>query len=298
MGIPSLPTELRDEIIAWIPSVCGEREKNRTLLSCCLVCSEWLPTSRDQLFRELWIRNPERYDLLLSRVNSSETSRGYLLHVRSVVLYINWNPPIFKRRPFVLEFPGHLPNVTTLTIAFRSIDTFMSHPSSFVVISRFLSLKELKLRFCKFPSFAALRRTLTFLPSLTDLELHRPSWPVPAADLSPHLSHGASTVSRSALLLLEICSWDTGPDEALSGHRRRASQFMTWLSQTATSTSLVKLVFRVNDIGEPEYGGRSMTTFRPFLSRFGGSVRELDFEVRNSDSTGQYKSTHASQNAD
>ncbi|KAI0696752.1 hypothetical protein C8T65DRAFT_30570 [Cerioporus squamosus] len=138
MPIPFLPTELIDEIIACVRVVCSGREpeKARTLLSCSLVCSEWLPASRHQLFWELWLHNPHRNDLLVSRVLNCEKMRGYLLSVRKMVLYINWNPPTSLRRPFAVEFAGHLPNVTTMTIAFYGVDTFMSHPSSFVAISR------------------------------------------------------------------------------------------------------------------------------------------------------------------
>ncbi|KAI0692594.1 hypothetical protein C8T65DRAFT_586517, partial [Cerioporus squamosus] len=82
MPIPSLPTELTDEIIAWIPLVCKEVDRYPTLLVCSLVCWAWVPASRHQLFHELIIENPEQYDLLVARVLHSEKMRGYLRFVR------------------------------------------------------------------------------------------------------------------------------------------------------------------------------------------------------------------------
>ncbi|TFK78597.1 hypothetical protein K466DRAFT_438203, partial [Polyporus arcularius HHB13444] len=55
-----------------------------TLLSCSLVCSAWLPASRHQLFQELYINSPKRYDLLVSRVLHSEKMRIHLLSARKV----------------------------------------------------------------------------------------------------------------------------------------------------------------------------------------------------------------------
>ncbi|RDX48088.1 hypothetical protein OH76DRAFT_697830 [Lentinus brumalis] len=59
------PLELTDEFIAWIPALCDfmshlQSERYRTLLSCSLVCSAWLPASRHQLFHELYINSPRQ----------------------------------------------------------------------------------------------------------------------------------------------------------------------------------------------------------------------------------------------
>ena len=54
---PHLPPELTDEIIAWVPHVHNfERYRYYPiLLSSCLVCSQWLPNSRRQLFQHVWL---------------------------------------------------------------------------------------------------------------------------------------------------------------------------------------------------------------------------------------------------
>ncbi|TFK80073.1 hypothetical protein K466DRAFT_605639 [Polyporus arcularius HHB13444] len=271
--MPVFPTELTDEIIACIPVVCsGTRERYPTLLCCSLVCSAWLPASRHQLFQELYIDTPVRYDLLVSRVLHSEEMRLYLPSVRTVQLKIPDSPP-FNRRPFMLEFAGHLPSVTDMHMSRTALGAWISHPSSFVAISRFSSTQSLMIFRCAFPSFGALRRILTSLPSLTILRLDDPSWPDPAADLSPRLSHGASIVRRPALSVL-AASWGShSPDQ------RRAQQFMNWLSETATASSLVDL--RVSKHPETAQIG-CMETFGPSLVRFGRAVRRLDIEVGES----------------
>ncbi|RDX52205.1 hypothetical protein OH76DRAFT_1400533 [Lentinus brumalis] len=184
--------------------------------------------------------------------------------------------PAFHGRPFVLEFAGHLPNVTAIIFSFAGFEAFSSHPSSFVAISRFLKIQSLSMLRCTVPSFGALRRTLASLPSLTNLQLSRVSWPGAAAELLPHLSDDASTVRRPALSVLNIFSWDTDPSS-----RRHAQQLMAWLSETATSSSLVDLRIRVHNATS---GGRigCMATFGPSLFRFGRILRKLDIRVGES----------------
>ncbi|TFK80074.1 hypothetical protein K466DRAFT_504522, partial [Polyporus arcularius HHB13444] len=99
--MPTFPTELTDEIITWIPAVCLNRvqERYRTLLSCALVCSAWLPASRYQLFQELHIDTPERYDLLVSRVLHSEKMRTHIMSVRQVALFTDHRGDIRTSNP-------------------------------------------------------------------------------------------------------------------------------------------------------------------------------------------------------
>ncbi len=270
------PTELTEEIIAWVLVVCTHKwnkitHQNQTLLSCCLVCRAWLPASRHQLFQTLHIDTPERYDLLVSAVLHSEKMRIHLLSVRTVALSINSGTPF--RRPFVLEFAGHLPNVNSMTFFGQSVKAFLSHPTSGVAISRFALVQSLSIFHCEFPSFGAFRRTLTSLPSLNNLRLKWPSWPDPAADLSPSLSHGASTVCRPALLVLNV-EWDPQRD------RHRAQQFIAWLSKTATSSSLLYL-HAIGDSTPVDKIG-CMPTFGPSVFRFGQVLQRLEIGVGES----------------
>ena len=83
---PRLPGEMTDEIIAWIPNVdtWAPRDYYPTLLSCCLVCSQWLPASRDQLFSHLYITSAQSYDLFVSQVLPQDPMRVYLSRVRAL----------------------------------------------------------------------------------------------------------------------------------------------------------------------------------------------------------------------
>ncbi|TFK84952.1 hypothetical protein K466DRAFT_601583 [Polyporus arcularius HHB13444] len=270
--MPTFPTELTDEIIAWIPVVCDRfSDMYRALLSCSLVCSAWLPASRHWLFGTLKIDTAERYDLLVSRVLRSEKMSINLLSVRIVELFGSDPAAPSFARPFMLEFAGHLPNVEDMAFYDASVEAFLSHPTSQVAMSRFSLVQSLSISRCKFPSFGAVRRTLTSLPSLDNLELFRPSWPDPATDLSPHLSHGASTARRPALLALNITMERHPPG------RRRAQQFMTWFSKTPTSSSLLDLRVRVHNWKHVKI--EDMATFGPSLFCFGRGLRTLDIEI-------------------
>ncbi len=260
--MPTFPPELTDEIIAWIPAVCSplfniSYERYRTLLNCSLVCSAWLPASRHQLFQDLHIDSSERYDLLVSRVLHSEKMRIHLLSVRAVRLSFALETPLGTPRPFVPQFAGHLPNVTDMTFLLGGGSVFSSHSTSGVAISRFSLVQSLSLRECTFPSFGAFRRTLTSLSSLNNLVLYRPSWPDRAVDFSAGLLHGASTVRRPALSVLDV-SWGTGPPD-----RRRAQQFIDWLSKTATSSSLLDLRLKCEDPEPIRYVTNTLS--RPYL---------------------------------
>ncbi|RDX52188.1 hypothetical protein OH76DRAFT_196638 [Lentinus brumalis] len=279
--MPTFPTELFEQIIAWIPDVChGSHEEDHALLTCSLVCSAWLPASRRQLFQTLYIKTPERYDLLVSRVLHSEKMRIYLLSVRTVEFATQSGTPAFGR-PFVLEFAGHLPNVTDILFLEGSAEAYLSQPASGLAISRFALVRSLSILDCEFLSFGALRRILTSLPSLDNLELDSPSWPDPAAELSPSLSHGASTVRRPALLGLNVM-WETK-----SSDRRRAQQFIAWLSETATSSSLLDLeVVPYSRTRGQQI--RFMAIFGSSLSCFGRGLRRLNIRVVERDNPGSF----------
>ena len=128
---PRLPGELTDEIIAWIPDLGVKHplEYYPTLLSCCLVCSQWLPASRHQLFPHLYIASAQSYDLFVSQVLPQHSMRVYLSRVRALTLT---NPVRELERgrssiPFSYAFVGHLPNLTALYVDRGGVMTY-SHP--------------------------------------------------------------------------------------------------------------------------------------------------------------------------
>ena len=238
---PRLPGEMTDEIIGWIPAWDNgfPSDYYPTLLRCCLVCSQWLPASRHQLFPHLYIASAQSYDLFVSQVLPQHSMRVYLSRVRALTLT---NPVNELERgrssiPFSYAFLGHLPNLTALHVNRGGVMTYLyRHPSTSLALSRFPSIREISLETTDFPSFGDLRRTLTSLPNLTVLSMdNRVGWPAPTAELSPLLTHGASTSSRPKLVEFRY-DWSSGTEV------QWALQLFPWLASTSTSSSLRRLV--------------------------------------------------------
>ena len=239
---PRLPGELTDEIIAWIPDLGVKHplEYYPTLLSCCLVCSQWLPASRHQLFSHIYIVSAQSYDLFVSQVLPQDSMRVYLSRVRALELTTTGHNPRGSGRssiPFSYAFLGHLPNLTALDVYRGGVMTYLyRHPSTSLALSRFPSIREISLETTDFPSFGDLRRTLTSLPNLTVLSVyHDVRWPVPTAELSPLLTHGASTSSRPKLVEF-FYEWSESEEQ------QWALQLFPWLASTSTGSSLRRLV--------------------------------------------------------
>ena len=229
-----------DEIIVWIPNL-GERyprDYYRTLLSCCLVCSQWLHASRDQLFPHLYIGSAQRYDLFLSLVLHQDSMRVYLSRVRALTLENPADKPHGTSSiPFSYAFVGHLPNLKALNVNHGGVMTYLyRHPYTSLALSRFPTIRKLNLSSINFPSFGDLRRTLTSLPNLTVLSMDdRVRWPAPTAELSPLLTHGASTSSRPKLVEF-FYEWSESEEQ------QWALQLFPWLASTSTGSSLRRLV--------------------------------------------------------
>ena len=239
MPVPYLPPELTDEIIAWVPGRPQYFEYYYTLRSCCLVCSQWLPASRHQLFPHLYIASAQSYDLFVSQVLPQHSMRVYLSRVRALTLT---NPVRELERgrssiPFSYAFVGRLPNLTALNVYDGGVMTYLCrHPYTSLALSRFPSIRELNLSSINFPSFGDLRRTLTSLPNLTVLTMDLSvCWPGPTAELPPLLTHGASTSSRPKLVELTYM-WIQDRD------KEWALQLFPWLASTSTGSSLRRLV--------------------------------------------------------
>ena len=241
---PRLPGELTDEIIAWIADL-GKRDPwayYGTLLRCCLVCSQWLPASRYQLFPHLYIGSTQSYDLFVSQVLPQDSMRVYLSRVR-VLNLANSEHELARRRssiPFSYAFFGHLPNLTALHVSIGGVMTYLyRRPYTSLALSRFPSIRKLKLGGTDFPSFGDLRRTLTSLPNLAVLSMITCiRWPVPTAELPPLLTHGASTSSRPKLVAFHYL----GISDADS---KWVHQFLTWLASTSTGLSLRRLILAI-----------------------------------------------------
>ena len=270
MPIPPLPVELTDEIIAWIPIVCFF-ERTITLLRCSLVCSAWVPSSRQHLFYDCSV-GLEKYDVLLSRALRSSSLRPYLSSVRILDIYdnrtgYNLGSTAFESTPrwrwgLIHELAGHLPNLVALKL--RS--NFIAHPvSTSMAISRFSSVQLLHLDCCLFHSFGTLRRILTAIPSHKKLLMYGTTgWPSPHDALSPLL--GVAKTSRPALDHLYI-NWH-------SGHITLLQQFLSWLSATSTVLSL-----RNFHLATSTFHCRFVTKVLSRCTPFGQAVRTLRIQV-------------------
>ena len=144
---PRLPGELTDEIIActssWPWIYWPLRPLNYpTLLSCCLVCSQWLPASRHQLFSHLYIRSAQSYDLFVSQVLPQDSMRVYLSRVHALTLINENNPRETSSIPFSYAFLGYLPNLTALNVDAHGVMTYLyRHPYTSLALSRFPSIR-------------------------------------------------------------------------------------------------------------------------------------------------------------
>ena len=247
MPVPYLPPELTDEIIAWVPRLSLRRRSRyySTLLSCCLVCSEWLSASRYQLFQHVFLDTPDRYALFVSRVLLQGSMEIHLVQVRTLELSNRASrsdkSPTPRSLPFAYAFMGHLPNLTSLRVAEGGLMAFLSrHPCTPLALSRFSSIRELRIYSDRFPCFGDVRRTLASLLNLTILNIRSDvSWPESAAELSPPIRHDTSPLPRPRLVALSYRCGTTFNER----DRRRANQFLTWLASTSTGSSLRRLTF-------------------------------------------------------
>ena len=235
---PRLPAELTDEIIAWVRLLSPYPfQYYPTLLDCCLVCSQWLPASRHQLFQHIYIPRSQNYDLFVSRVLSQSSMRIYLSHVRTLDLAAFFEESSRPSSiPFAYAFVGHLPKLTSLWLAKGGVKKYLCrHPCTPLALSRFSSIQELRIDHNEFPSWGDVRRVLTSLPNLTVLSMDSDvRWSEPAVELSPLL---ASPSSRPRLVALSY-TWD---HDCSAGDTRRAIQLLTWLASTSTGSSLRRL---------------------------------------------------------
>ena len=277
---------MTDEIIAWISDV-GKQEPRKyypTLLSCCLVCSQWLPASRHQLFLHLFIGGTHRYDLFVSQVLPQDSMKVYLSRVRALTL-VNISDDEERGTgsiPFAYAFLGHLPNLTSLRVTWDGVMTCLCrHPSTSLALCRFPSIRKLDFEDVDFPSFADFRRTLTSLPNLTVLTMDTSvCWPVPTAELPPFLTHGASTSSRPKLVEFRY-RWNH------DSKKQWALQLFPWLALTSTGSSLRRLVLsplgRLSDTYEDLCGPAFIRTVAVCVQEL-----RLTMSFDNGQSTGNF----------
>ena len=87
------------------------------------------------------------------------------------------------------------------------MDRSAPHPSAYLAVSGFLSLQTLGLYWCTFPSFNAVRRLITALPSLTVLRMIEVDWRQPQHNLvvtPPHIGSGRPAIVELSLFLRAV----------------------------------------------------------------------------------------------
>ncbi len=243
---PRLPGELTDRI-TWLVS------DYRTLLSCALVCQEWLPASRTALLDCVRLNRKPGYDSFIKDVLGSEHMYPYLRTTRAM-----WIDQRLARGSLVLteqpwsyrtihEFSGHFPKLEHLRLSdidWNSPKHWQPHPSVHLAIRGFTSLRKLELMWCQLPSWHTLRRLVMALsPSLTFLTLLNVSCPSPHGEAPAFVYCATASLHKFELIGVPSIFSNQGLEP-----------FLRWLSYSCPSNSLRRLVFSEPKLST-EYGG-------------------------------------------
>ena len=246
----------------------------QTLLTCALVCSDWLPASRHQLFHRLVISDPTGYDKLVTRVLHEPTLQPCLQSVRIVEIFELRPIDEYRYAPtpadeqlgrfFFHHFAGYLPNVVSLTMHCVDWAKCPPHPTAPAMFLLYPAIRELRLYDCSFPSFGTLRRMIASLPGLTDLNFlsvrfpHR-SWAIPKV---------AYPQTRPKLQKLTFGGTQEGDEVCVRG-------CLQWLSVTPSASS----IFFLHLTGAPPSLPHAMEMMAGMTHIFAASVRSLTLDV-------------------
>lgn len=245
--MPPLPPELTDQIIASVATVGPYYTDYRTLRNCALVCRDWLPASRLQLFKLVSIDSEWNYTSFVENVLHTPALRGYLNSIEQVVL-VDGEPlilslshaPVGDRQRvwahrFIYDFAGNLPRLEALTL--EQVEWIKSppHPTAHLATSRFSSVRRLTLINCMLPSTQMLRRMVSALSaSLIYLRLSNVR--------SPPARGGASatyTYSTPGPALQTLHLECVAPD--VHDNTDCIPPLVGWLAHTSTLNSLREL---------------------------------------------------------
>ena len=136
----SLPAELTDDIIIWIPTSYPHPLRHcPTLLSCCLVCHSWLPANRHQLLQDLYFETSKHYDLfLVARAVPGVRECITQAEEHSLAMYA-----FPKSRIFSYTFAGHLPNLNSLSLVQAGLTTYFTyHPRTVLALCLFSFIRN------------------------------------------------------------------------------------------------------------------------------------------------------------
>ena len=166
-GLADLPEEMIVCIIDLVPL-----EDKRTLYSCALVCRSWFLITRPKLFLDILLDSRRTIDLLVQRVLRSDELNPYLATTRFLRLYSDRQsntPVVFA--PFLYTFYGRFPKLEVLFLYGPNTAYAFNRVLEPFLLSQFSNLRLLKLYYCFFPSFNVIRRAISALPSLEELDV-------------------------------------------------------------------------------------------------------------------------------
>ena len=258
-------------IISFLPVVATIFvSRGKLLCNSALVCRRWLPASRHHLFMHVRITSNPQYNLFISKTVRSQHGRSWLSSTRLFYLYggrfdkqSDGPDKHMATRLFIHELGGQLPNLEKLDLEELDFDVMeaSSSPRKFAALSAFASVRNLRLRHCRFPSFAALRHALASLPSLTDLHLDDIGWPIASSPGSPDpLFPFLRGLRKSPFLARVRCLEFWVQDGSFDDY------ILQWLSTTSLAVSLSDITVRPAALmraqGFWEYVGPSTTRLR------------------------------------
>ncbi len=232
-----LPPEIIAEIVGFVST---DRE---TLLSCALVCQDWMSESRTFLFRDIDVYSHETFRSFVSIVLHCERLRPWLTKTRDISIEVfdsigEGGEP----EAFISDISECLPGLRTMALAsFPRGVSQKVHPQAplrtdlFPALGQFAFLYQLDLDCCAFASFGELKSVLVALPALSSLSIFELSCPdsgEPAQSSAP-----AGPYARPALSHLSATELKTIGDKLYD-----------WLSNTPTRSMLRELSLDFDNI--------------------------------------------------
>ncbi|KZT63424.1 hypothetical protein DAEQUDRAFT_719432 [Daedalea quercina L-15889] len=163
--LPVLPVEIWERVIDSL------RNWPAALVACSSVCKTWNARSRFHLIT--WVRLTDRqrthWLTRFLRENPPLRPRVHSVSIRSS-LRRGTRQPIPHFGTFALMLPGKLPAAKALYILDAEWHHGAMHPDTFLHLSTFLSITDLRLRDVSLPSKLVLARLICALPNLAELE--------------------------------------------------------------------------------------------------------------------------------
>lgn len=254
---PSFDTVSRRE--GWSLSDCM-----RTLLSCTLVCRDWLPRSRICLYQDVRLDNKRKATSFTMTVT---TSLRLGLYVKS--LEIN---PRHKHDDWIYKIhqvlPRLLPNLVCLTYR----DFPVVHPLFFVLSPRFNSITHLAVSDMKSWTFREIVRLLDRFTQLKTLRVDNCLWRSPSHFYRRQREKNPPVVTSFKLPTQSL----TPPSSIPSSSSDNVYNIANWLTTTFPTHSLTRFSFAPPDIP------LQSPDFRDLLYQCSGVLKELKLVIHPS----------------